>query len=211
MAFKPRIKKHANNIKFMTEYIQKSITYPEYLNLLETLLLQGKTTGNNQSESYLNYAKLNLARMHRLNKTVILPENLKTNLKKITKQYIWLTITEGWCGDASQNIPALHFMELENPNIELRLILRDENKELMDKYLTNGSRSIPKLICLEKDTLNEVFIWGPRPKPVQELMLNFKMSNIPKEEASLTIQKWYNEDKTLTLQNEFLELLKILH
>jgi len=194
----------------MKSFINKSISYTEYCILLEKLLAEGKTTGSNQSESYLNYAKLNLARMHRLNKTINLSQNLKTELKKITKPYIWLTITEGWCGDASQNIPALRFMELENPKIELRLILRDENLELIDKYLTNGSRSIPKLICLEKDTLTEVFVWGPRPNPVQTISDELIKQNVSKEEKSLVIQKWYNDDKTLTLQNEFLELIKKL-
>lgn len=195
----------------MKSYITKSISYPEYCSLLEKLLSEGKTTGINQSEYYLNYAKLNLARMTRLNKTLILSENLKAQLRKITKQYIWLIITEGWCGDASQNIPAFYLMEKENLNIELRLILRDENLELMDKYLTNGSRSIPKLICLEKATLNEVFVWGPRPKDVQKISEELSKLDISKEEKSLQLQKWYNNDKTLTLQNEFLELIKLLN
>ena len=194
----------------MLNYISKSITYNEYCNLLETLMKEGKTTGTNQSESYLTYAKLNLVRMQRLNKTVVLTEELKAELKKITKKYTWLVITEGWCGDAAQNIPALHFMEKENSNIELRLILRDENLELMDRYLTNGGRAIPKLICLEKESMQEVFIWGPRPEETQKIVLDLVERKATLEEKSLILQKWYNNDKTLTLQNEFIELLKKL-
>ena len=194
----------------MLNYISKSITYNEYCNLLETLMKEGKTTGTNQSESYLNYAKLNLVRMQRLNKTVVLTEELKAELKKITKKYTWLVITEGWCGDAAQNIPALHVMEKENSNIELRLILRDENLELMDRYLTNGGRAIPKLICLEKESMQEVFIWGPRPEETQKIVLDLVERKVTLEEKSLILQKWYNNDKTLTLQNEFIELLKKL-
>lgn len=195
----------------MTNYILKSINYSDYCALLETLLTEGKTTGDNQSEGYLNYAKLNLVRMRRLNKTVVLTDELKNELKKITKKYIWLVITEGWCGDAAQNIPVFYYIEKENPNIELRLILRDENLELMDKYLTNGGRSIPKLICLKKENLEEKFVWGPRPEAVQNLTKQLLEQNVTKEEKSLAIQHWYNNDKTLTLQNEFLELIKILN
>lgn len=194
----------------MLNYISKSITYNDYCSLLETLMKEGKTTGTNQSEDYLNYAKLNLARMNRLNKTIELTEELKRALKKITKKYIWLVITEGWCGDAAQNIPVFHFIEQENPNIELRLILRDENLELMDKYLTNGGRSIPKLICLDKESLKEIFVWGPRPQETQKVMLDLLARKVTLEDKSLIIQKWYNNDKTLTLQNEFIELLKKL-
>lgn len=200
----------------MTNYISKSINYTEYCNLLETLMANGKTTGHDQSESYINYAKLNLARMRRLNKTVILTEEIKNELQKITKKYIWLVITEGWCGDAAQNIPVFHHIEKENHNIELCLILRDENLDLMDNYLTNGSRSIPKLICLEKDPSTslgfiERFVWGPRPEAVQNLTQQLLHQNITKDEKSLAIQHWYNNDKTLTLQNEFLQLIKTLN
>ena len=103
----------------MLNYITKSINYNKYVLMLEALLLQGKTTGSTQTEFYVNYAKINLARMHRLNKTVVLTNALKNELKKITKKYIWLVITEGWCGDAAQNIPVFYFIEKENPNIEL--------------------------------------------------------------------------------------------
>lgn len=194
----------------MTNYISKSINYSEYCNLIETLMADGKTTGPNQSENYINYAKLNLARMHRLNKTVVLMDELKSELKKITKKYVWLAITEGWCGDAAQNIPIFNFIEKENPNIELRLILRDENLDLMDKYLTNGGRSIPILICFEKETLNEIFVWGPRPKEVQKLTEELIKQKVALDDKVLAVQQWYNNDKTLTLQNEFLELIKVL-
>jgi len=173
-------------------------------------MVDGKTTGPNQSENYINYAKLNLARMHRLNKTVVLMDELKSELKKITKKYVWLAITEGWCGDAAQNIPIFNFIEKENPNIELRLILRDENLDLMDKYLTNGGRSIPILICFEKETLNEIFVWGPRPKEVQKLTEELIKQKVALDDKVLAVQQWYNNDKTLTLQNEFLELIKVL-
>ncbi len=194
----------------MLNYISKSITYIEYFTLIETLMKQGKTSGSNQTEEYLNYAKVNLARMQRLNKTVVLTDELKTELKKITKKYIWLVITEGWCGDAAQNIPILHFMEKENPNIEIRLVFRDENLDLMDKYLTNGGRSIPILICLEDETCNEIFVWGPRPQIAQQFMIELKQQNTSKENTIIAVQKWYNNDKTLTLQNEFVELFKKL-
>ncbi len=61
-----------------------------------------------------------------------------------------------------------------NENIKIRYILRDENPEVMDDYLTNGGRSIPKLVALEEDTLEEQFTWGPRPQEVQQKMLDYK-------------------------------------
>ena len=192
----------------MTQYLSKSINYQEYMTLLEGLMAQGKTTGSNQSESYLNYAKLNLARMHRLNKTATLNDNLKTQLEKVKEPVIFLVLTEGWCGDAAQNLPTLHLIETACKNIELKLLLRDENLDLMDKYLTNGGRSIPKLICLAKKDLKALFTWGPRPEKVQKITLELKEKNASLADKAEIIHKWYNEDKTQSLQEELKALIE---
>lgn len=192
----------------MKKYIDKSINYQEYMDLLDKLMSEGKTTGTNQSEDYLNYAKLNLARMHRLNKTATLTNELKAVLQKVKSKFIFLVLTEGWCGDAAQNIPVLHLIELENKNIELKLILRDDNLDLMDRYLTNGGRSIPKLICLEKESLKELFNWGPRPEAVQQTVLELKEKNVSLMEKAEIVHKWYAVDKTLSLQKELNDLIE---
>jgi len=192
----------------MTPYISKSISYENYQTLLDNLMAEGKTTGENQSDDFLNYAKLNLARMHRLNKTGIIIPELKELLLKVKSDFIFLILTEGWCGDAAQNIPVIHLIEKECKQIELKLLLRDENLELMDRYLTDGGRSIPKLICLDKKSLKEVFVWGPRPAAVQELMLELKAKNATLAEKGEVIHNWYNADKTLSLQKELLVLIE---
>jgi len=192
----------------MKQYIDRAMNYKQYMDLLDGLMAQGKTTGSNQSEDYLNYAKLNLARMHRLNKTAALTSELKDSLQKVNSKFIFLVLTEGWCGDAAQNIPTMHLLELENKNIELKLILRDENLELMDKYLTNGGRSIPKLICLKANTLEEIFTWGPRPEAIQQTVVELKTKNVSAMEKAETIHKWYAVDKTMSLQKELKDLIE---
>lgn len=183
------------------------MNYGRYRSLLQDLLAQGKTTGHNQSEQYLGYAKLNLQRMQRLEKTAELTGELMETLGRLKQDLVWLVITEGWCGDAAQNLPFFEKMERACPRISLRLVLRDDNPELMDSYLTNGTRSIPKLICLEKDTLTERFNWGPRPAALQTLVLEMKKNQVSSEEKSLTVQKWYNADKGWSLQKEFIQLI----
>ncbi|MBL7912460.1 MAG: thioredoxin family protein [Bacteroidia bacterium] len=192
----------------MKTYVDKAINYKKYVDLLDSLMAEGKTTGPNQSPDYLNYAKLNLARIHRLNKTATLTEELKEVLKKVKLPFIFLVLTEGWCGDAAQNIPTLHLIEEECKKIELKLILRDENLELMDRYLTNGGRSIPKLICLEKESLKEVFTWGPRPEAVQQTVLELKEKQVSLMEKAEIVHKWYSLDKTFSLQKELKELIE---
>ncbi len=130
----------------MKNYIEKSMAYAEYIVLIDELLAEGKTTGPNQSEAMFNYGKLNRQRMKRLGNTVELNESLTEKARQVERKMIWLILTEGWCGDAAQNIPIIEKIAHENSNIETRYVLRDENLELMDKYLTNNARSIPKLI-----------------------------------------------------------------
>ncbi len=197
------------------ELIDGAMTYEQYKKLLEDLLHQGKTTGPNQSEEYLNYAKINLQRMQRLEKTITLNTELSDALANIKSPYTWLIITEGWCGDASQNLPVLNLIGKACPNINLKLILRDEHPGLIDQYLTNGARAIPKLICLKKDlatgnTYTEVFVWGPRPAALQKIVMELKKENVPVAEKGLITQNWYNADKTQSLQEELLKLARLL-
>lgn len=145
--------------KIIEESLERALSYTEYRNLVSTLLTEGKSTGPNQSEDLLNYSKLNDKRMKRLDKTIQLTEETISKIKDVKEPQTWLVLTEGWCGDAAQNIPVIHKIAAENPNINFKLVLRDENLELMDAFLTNGGRSIPKLIALneKKEVINT---WG---------------------------------------------------
>ena len=191
----------------MKEYIEKSMTFAEYTKLIDDLLLDGKTTGTNQSEAMFNYGKLNRQRMNRLEKTVSLNETLREKLQNNNRKMIWLIITEGWCGDAAQNIPLIEKIAAESENIETRYVLRDENLELMDAYLTNNARSIPKLIALDAETLQEIGTWGPRPQVAMDYFYEMRENGLEKPQMMENLQRWYNSDKNQAIQDEFEWLL----
>ena len=188
----------------------KSHTYPEYRKLVSDLLLEGKSTGNEQSESLTNYSKLNDARMNRLDKTITIPENIVSKLENLENRYIWLVISEGWCGDAAQILPIINKMALaSHKKIDLRIVLRDENEELMDQYLTNGARAIPKVIVVCKEAGIVRADWGPRPKGASELMANYKKEfGVIDEKIKTDLQLWYLADKGISVQEELLEVLE---
>jgi uncharacterized protein YjdB len=178
-----------------------------YLALMEDVVNQGKTTGENQSEDLAHYTKMNLHRMQRLNKTLTLDEGMIHQVQNLKVRQTWYIITEAWCGDAAQNIPVFIKASEYNPLIRVILLLRDENLDIMDQYLTGGSRSIPKVISLDEKG-NELFIWGPRPAAAQVLFTAYKEN--PQETFSEfveTIQRWYNQDKSQSLQTEIMSLL----
>ena len=114
--------------------LANTYTYQEYRNLVSTLLSNGKATGPNQSKGLTNYSLLNDKRMKRLDKTIKINEETTNLLKDIKEPQTWLLITEGWCGDAAQNLPVIHKMAELNKNINLKIVLRDENLELMDLF-----------------------------------------------------------------------------
>lgn len=192
----------------MKNYIEKSMTYAEYIKLIDDLLTNGKTTGANQSEAMFNYGKLNRQRMKRLEKTVELNESLKNKARKNNRKMIWLIITEGWCGDAAQNIPIIEKIAAESVNIEMRYVLRDENLELMDKYLTYDARSIPKLIALDAETLGEIGVWGPRPRAAMDYYFEMKKGGLEKPQMMENMQRWYLQDDEQSLQAEFETLIE---
>lgn len=183
------------------------MTFAEYVKLIDDLLLDGKTTGENQSEAMFNYGKLNRQRMYRLEKTVKLRESLVEKAQSVGRKMIWLIITEGWCGDAAQNIPIIEKIAAENANIETRYVLRDENLELMDRYLTYNARSIPKLVALDAKTLEEIGVWGPRPQAAMDYYFEMKAKNLEKPEMMENLQRWYLQDKEKSIQTEFENLL----
>ena len=127
-----------------------SHSYAEYRKLISDLLLEGKSTGNEQSEDLTHYSTLNETRMNRLDKTIKITEENLLNLKNLIGEYIWIVISEGWCGDAAQLLPIMNKMAEESGKIDFRIVLRDENEELMDLYLTNKNKSIPILIVVNK-------------------------------------------------------------
>ncbi|WP_337018601.1 thioredoxin family protein [Oceanobacillus massiliensis] len=92
-----------------------------------------------------------------------------------------IVLTEDWCGDAMLNIPILLRIS-EAADIQVKMLLRDQNLELMDQYLTNGkSRSIPIFIFIDENG-NETAKWGPRAARVQEFV-DHSRSKLPPQDA----------------------------
>lgn len=190
--------------------LAQAMSFESYMKLTEQLVDEVRTSGPNQSEAYVYYTKLNFQRMKRLNKTIEVPVRVIELLKEKAANWTWLTLTEPWCGDAAQCVPVIEKLALRAGNIQSLYLLRDEYPNVMDAYLTNGGRSIPKLICLDESG-KELFTWGPRPMVIQEVMNQLKAEGIT-EIATIVeqIQKAYNTDHQAGIYSEFETLLKEL-
>ena len=192
--------------KIIEKSLKTAISYSGYRSLVKNLLIKGKSTGTEQSEDLTNYSMLNDRRMKRLDKTIKISEETIQEFQKVKQPQTWLVLTEGWCGDAAQNLPILDKIASDTSNIDLKIVLRDENLDLMDLFLTNGGRSIPKLIVLDKDN-NVLDFWGPRPTIATKMVTDYKEKNgILDPQFKQDLQVWYNKDKGKSVQKDFINL-----
>ncbi len=192
----------------MEKYLNSAMSFEEYRNRIDRLVENQDTTGTDKSESRINYTKINRQRMARLDKTVILGEGAKRAIEDINRPMYWLIITESWCGDAAQNIPVIEKIAAQSDMIETRYLLRDENLDLMDQYLENGARSIPKLIALDRTDLKVLGTWGSRPSALKKYFVQLKEQGLEKQDIGELLQRWYNDDKGRSVQREFTELIR---
>ena len=195
----------------LKEALPQGISYDNYRDLVSQLAQSGDTTGE-KTESYIDYTLLNNRRMKRWDKTLRLSDEHKETIEAFNRKVIWLVLTESWCGDAAPTIPAMNKIASENRNIELKVLLRDEHPKLMDHFLTNKARSIPKLIMLDAKSLEVIGEWGPRPVVAAKMVADYK-----REHGKLTaefredLQTWYNKDKGQETLKELVGLLTLVN
>ncbi len=188
--------------------LQNSLSYSEYRTLVSKLIDEGKSTGNEQTPDLLHYSELNEVRMNRLEKTLKLDSGVFATLQNLKSKQTWLVISEGWCGDAAQILPIIKLMAEASENIELKIVLRDEHEDLINQFLTNGAKSIPKLLLLDEN-VNLINHWGPRPEAAKNLILEYKAQHgVVDEPAKIALQKWYLDDKGISTQKEIVAMLQ---
>ncbi|MDN3724183.1 thioredoxin family protein [Aequorivita sp. SDUM287046] len=188
--------------------INNAMDYTQYNLLFKQLVEAGSTTGV-QTQEKIDYTKLNVSRSKRLDKTAEILTEQAQILKNFPDKQTWLVISEPWCGDAAQTLPYLNKMAQLSENIYLRIVLRDDNPELMDKFLTNGTRSIPILIMVDENfNVNQTF--GPRSKAATKLVADYKTRHGKIDDTfKEMLQLWYNQDKGLSIVNDILETTEV--
>lgn len=194
--------------KLVLASLKNAISYGAYRTLVADHVQLGTSTGPEQSEALSNYTVLSHARMKRLDKTVKIPDSVAEQFRNVEGNYSWIVLTESWCGDAAQSMPAMNLLANLAPNIHMKVVLRDDNLDLMGAFLTNGSRSIPKLLVFDEDKQAVVQTWGPRPTVATKMVYAYK-----EEHGQLTpefkkdLQVWYNKDKSQSIIEDLTHLI----
>ena len=146
--------------------------------------------------------------MKRWDKTVKIPINAERLISEFSGKLTWLVITESWCGDAAHVIPVLNKIASLNDNINLQMVFRDDNPELMEMFLTNGNQSIPKVIMMDSDSGAVLTTYGPRPSEATSYVNRFKstygkLTNAFKQD----LQHWYNSNKGQNIVEDIVQIL----
>lgn len=180
----------------LKDSLNKSMTYQAYFDLVNKLVETGGTTGPDQNIDLAEYTKLNQRRMKRWNKTIKVSEEARDLFSGFNQKMTWLVITESWCGDAAHVVPVINKLAELSENISLKVVLRDENLELMDMFLTNGGRAIPKLLMIDDETGEVLNTFGPRPTAAAALVNDYKEKHGKlTPEFKEELQSWYNKNK----------------
>ncbi|WP_179375267.1 thioredoxin family protein [Winogradskyella wichelsiae] len=198
-----------NLTDIISESLKKSMTYTEYRTLVTALVEENSNTGIEKTEALAEYTQLNDRRMRRWDKTAKVSEGDKIKIQNSDKKVTWLVISESWCGDAAHIMPIINKVAELNDAIDYKVVLRDENEALMDQFLTNGGKSIPKLVMLDSETHQVLKTFGPRPMVATNLVLDYKAKHGKlTPEFKEDLQRWYNKDKGQSTVEDLIDLIR---
>ena len=185
------------------ELIDEGMTFTQYMDLTKSIIENPTPDGLYAKESTMRYTKSNWERMNKVLNNTVISQRLYNQLSELKDEWVWLVISEPWCGDASWGVPALYQIASGSDKIDFRIILRDEHLDVMKAYQTAGSDSVPKLICLRKSDLKELGTWGPRPAVLHEQVLKWKNEpNADYKQSVRQLHGWFEADMSKSVMEE---------
>lgn len=157
-------------------------------------------------KAFVDFSQKNVDQMRENYEKTEIDQALSSDVKGFNKEVRLLAIGADWCGDHVANVPPMAKLCDLNPKIQLRVIDRDRNDDLMEHFLTNGAKAIPKII-IAAPHMRSYDTWGPRPAACQKIMSDNK-DKMPKEQIYPMLREWYRNDKNQTTLREIWEKIQ---
>lgn len=192
--------------EFTKEKINSLLSLEDYLEFFEKVSTKEIVESPYDEEAFYLYTQANFKRSAKIRTKIDINKKLYNELNNGTEKWTWILITEPWCGDASFTQPVIEALSMAG-DIELKIALRDKEEEIMNSYLTNGGKSIPKLIVLDEN-LDEVFDWGPRPAELQKKIQDLLKNGGSSDEKLKLAHQWYRKYGNEAVQQDLLALIK---
>ena len=172
--------------------------------------LMAATPRDEQDAPYDKYIPINQKRVKRIRKALAkkgLRDELGAVATALLRGVRMLVLNEFWCGDGAQILPVHEAVVLASQGtVEVRVLMRDDNLDVMDLFLTNGGRSIPKTVLLDQEC-QVLGTWGPRPEEAMDLVKRIKSDPAIAHTYSREVHRWYTQDATQATQAELAVLL----
>lgn len=172
--------------------------------------LMAATPRDEQDAPYDKYIPINQKRVKRIRKVLAkkgLCDELGAVATVLPRGVRMLVLNEFWCGDGAQILPVHEAVVLASQGtVDVRVLMRDDNLEVMDLFLTNGGRAIPKTVLLDQEC-QVLGTWGPRPEEAMDLVKRIKSDPAIAHTYSREVHKWYTQDATQATQAELAVLL----
>ena len=163
-----------------------------------------------EAAPYDKYIPINQQRIKRIRKSLAkhgVSPALEAAVRGAKAGTKMLVLNEFWCGDGAQILPVHEaLVHASEGKLEVRVLMRDAHVEVMDLFLTNGGRAIPKTVLLDAD-LQVLGTWGPRPEEAMALVKRIKSDPAIAHTYSQEVHKWYTQDKQQNIQAELAVLL----
>jgi hypothetical protein len=171
-----------------------------------TMTMRDRYLGAPEFEEMLATAKVNPELWAAMWRRASVPEEFVRRVAGLGGAWHLLVLSEDWCGDSVNTLPVVAKLAALAPNVDLRVLARDENPDLMDSHLTGISRSIPVVIALD-DEFRERGWWGPRPAALQQWVLG-PGRQLEKDARYLEVRTWYARDRGKTTLEEVVGMME---
>ncbi len=171
----------------------QGLTYDAYLEHWQELASRSPGEAEDKSERKLiHYYKYNWKRSQAVKTAYEPSEALRDAMARIDEPQLWMVITEPWCGDSAYNLTVIAEAAALSDQVTLRILLRDDNLDIMDQYLTEGGRRIPKLVAFD-EAGDELFQWGARPAGARQLRSGLIEDGLDSGEVVQNLLEWYDD------------------
>ena len=158
-------------------------------------------------DAFVASAQQNKALWETMYRLARVPDSFADRVRALPGRRHLLVLNEDWCGDSVNTLPAIaKLASLAPAQVDLRIVGRDANPDLIDAHLTGTSRSIPVVILLDADYVERGW-WGPRPKELQAWALGAGRA-LDKAERYREIRRWYARDRGLSMLEEVVSLME---
>lgn len=112
---------------------RRGLTPEQYEGLMAERAAADPTAAAPDEAEKIEFTKLNLHRSQRIGRTWRPGDDLVVAVRSLPGPQLWLALTEPWCGDSAQCLPHFTILAGLRPDLDMRLLLRDDNPEVMDR------------------------------------------------------------------------------